>query len=53
MGNRIKIKLGTGDKVILAVGYILLGIFALAIAIPLVYVVVASFMDPMVGSVKG
>lgn len=53
MGNRIKIKLGTGDKVILAVGYILLGIFALAIAIPLVYVVVASFMDPNVLNNQG
>lgn len=53
MENRIKIKLGTTDKVILAVGYTLLGLFILAIAIPLVYVVIASFMDPNVLNNQG
>ena len=32
MENRIKIKLGTSDKVILGIGYTLLGVFVLAIA---------------------
>ena len=41
-------KLSTSDKVLLGFGYAVLGIFVLAILIPLVYVVVASFMDPNV-----
>ena len=53
MENRIKIKLGTSDKVILGIGYTLLGLFVLAIAIPLVYVVIASFMDPNVLNNQG
>lgn len=53
MENRIKIKLGTTDKVILGIGYTLLGLFVLAIAIPLVYVVIASFMDPNVLNNQG
>ena len=53
MENRIKIKLGTSDKVILSIGYTLLGVFVLAIAIPLVYVVIASFMDPNVLNNQG
>ena len=53
MENRIKIKLGTSDKVILGIGYTLLGVFVLAIAIPLVYVVIASFMDPNVLNNQG
>lgn len=52
MENRIKIKLGTADKVILAAGYTLLGLFVLAIAV-LVYVVIASFMDPNVLNNQG
>lgn len=39
-------KISASDKVLLMTGYILLGIFVLLIIIPLVYVVVASFMDP-------
>ena len=34
------------DKIILSAGYLLLGVFVLLIVVPLVYVVVASFMDP-------
>lgn len=35
------------DKTILLVGYILLGLFVVAIVIPMIYIVVASFMDPI------
>ena len=53
METRIKIKLGTSDKIILTVGYILLGLFCLAVFVPLVYVVIASFMDPNVLNNQG
>ena len=46
-------KLGTSDKVILGVGYTLLGLFVLAVFVPLVYVVLASFMDPNVLNNQG
>lgn len=36
-----------GDEVFLLFGYILLGLFVLAIIIPMIYIVVASFMDPI------
>ncbi len=35
------------DKALLLVGYILLGLFVVAIIIPMLYIVVASFMDPV------
>lgn len=35
------------DKALLLVGYILLGLFVVAIIIPMVYIVIASFMDPI------
>ncbi len=53
MGNKIKIKLGMTDKIILMIGFVLLGMFVLAIFIPLVYVVAASFMDPNVLNNQG
>lgn len=53
MENRRKMKLRTSDKAILAVGYLLLGLFAVAILIPLAYVVMASFMDPNVLNNQG
>lgn len=53
MESRIKIKLGVSDRIILTVGYFLLGLFALAIFVPLVYVVAASFMDPNVLNNQG
>lgn len=53
MENRRNMKLKTSDKVILAVGYGLLGVFAIAILIPLAYVVAASFMDPNVLNNQG
>lgn len=53
MENRCKTKLRASDKVILSVGYILLGLFAVAILVPLAYVVSASFMDPDVLNNQG
>lgn len=39
-------RLSASDKILMMTGYILLGIFVLLIIVPLIYVVVASFMDP-------
>ena len=41
------------DKALLTVGYILLGLFVIAIVIPMLYIVVASFMDPVTLQNKG
>lgn len=41
------------DKVLLAIGYGLLGIFLIAIIVPMIYIVVASFMDPITLQNKG
>lgn len=46
-------KLSRKDQVILGLGYLLIGLFALAIIIPLIFVVVASFMNPNVLNSKG
>lgn len=35
------------DKALLLCGYILLGLFVVAIIVPMIYIVVASFMDPV------
>lgn len=40
-------KLPAGDKTILTVGYILLGLFCIAIVLPMVYIILASFIDPV------
>lgn len=48
-----KMKLGMFDKVILAVGYLVLALFVVMIVIPLAYVVLASFMDPNVLNNQG
>ena len=40
-------KLPTGDKVLLTIGYILLGLFVVAIILPMVYIILASFIDPI------
>lgn len=53
MKKKRKQKLSLSDKIILNSGYILLGIFLLAIIVPLIYVIVASFMDPAVLSSEG
>jgi len=41
------------DKLLLTIGYILLGLFVIAIVIPMVYIIVASFMDPITLQNKG
>ena len=40
-------KMSTSDKAMLITGYILLGLFVVAIIIPIFYIIVASFMDPI------
>lgn len=41
------------DKIFLLVGYVLLGLFVLAIIAPMIYIIVASFMDPITLQNKG
>lgn len=41
------------DKVVLYFGYALLALFTLAVLVPLVYVVLASFIDPVVLTNEG
>ena len=41
------------DKALLLGGYIILGLFVVAIIVPMVYIVVASFMDPITLQNKG
>ena len=53
METRKRMKLGMSDRVILGVGYTLLGLVVLVIFVPLVYVVMASFMDPNVLNNQG
>ena len=53
MKKKKRQKLSLSDRLILNSGYILLGIFLLAIIVPLIYVIVASFMDPVVLSSEG
>ena len=53
MKKKKRQKLSLSDRLILNSGYILLGIFLLAIIVPLIYVIVASFMDPVVLSCEG
>ncbi len=44
---------GLGDKIFLLVGYILLAVFVMAIIGPVVYIIIASFMDPITLQNKG
>lgn len=53
MNNQRKTRLRTSDRLLLGSGFILLGIFVAAIFIPLLYVVIASFMDPNVLNNQG
>ena len=46
-------KYPTGDKTILIVAYIILGIFLAAIIIPVLYIILASFIDPITLQNKG
>jgi putative aldouronate transport system permease protein len=41
------------DKALLMTGYILLGLFVVAIIVPMLYIIVASFMDPITLQNKG
>lgn len=43
----------TKDKIVLYIGYAILGLFVLAVLAPLVYVVLASFIDPVVLTNEG
>ena len=47
------LKLSRKDQIVLGLGYMLLGLFVLAIIIPLIFVVVASFMNPNVLNSRG
>ena len=53
MIRKRKSSLSTSDKLIMGSGYVLLAMFVLVIIIPLIYVVVASFMDPTVLNKEG
>ena len=44
---------GTQDKVILITGYVLLGLFLVAIIVPVIYIILASFIDPITLQNKG
>ena len=46
-------KLGLLDRGILTAGYFLLALFVVAVTVPLIYVVIASFMDPNVLNNQG
>lgn len=46
-------KYSAQDKALLITGYILLGLFVVAIIIPMIYIIVASFMDPITLQNKG
>lgn len=46
-------KYSVQDKALLITGYILLGLFVVAIIIPMIYIIVASFMDPITLQNKG
>ena len=53
MKRKRKSSLSTSDKLIMGSGYVLLAMFVLVIIIPLIYVVVASFMNPTVLNKEG
>ncbi|MGX8699178.1 MAG: carbohydrate ABC transporter permease [bacterium] len=42
-----------GDKLLLIIGYIILGLFIVAIVLPVVYIILASFIDPITLQNKG
>ena len=51
--EKTKRKYSKTDRLILGIGFTLLGLFVLSIAIPIVYVILASFMDPTVLNNQG
>ncbi len=46
-------KLPTGDKTILIFAYVILGLFLVAIILPVIYIILASFIDPITLQNKG
>ena len=40
-------KLPTGDKVLMLIAYTILGLFLIAIILPVIYIILASFVDPV------
>ena len=46
-------KLPSGDKVILIISFTILGLFLLAIIAPMIYIILASFIDPVTLQNKG
>ncbi len=44
---------GIQDKMLLITGYTLIGLFVLAIIVPVIYIIAASFMDPITLQNKG
>ena len=46
-------KYPTGDKTILIIAYVILGIFLAAIIVPVLYIILASFIDPITLQNKG
>ncbi len=40
-------KLTAGDKVLLTICYVILGLFLVAIILPVIYIILASFVDPV------
>ena len=53
MEKKKKKKYSRTDRIILGIGFAILGLFVLSITIPIVYVVLASFMDPTVLNNQG
>ncbi|MCM1025002.1 MAG: carbohydrate ABC transporter permease [Roseburia sp.] len=53
MGKKKFLRHSMQDKILLMTGYILLGLFVVAIIIPMIYIVVGSFMDPITLQNKG
>ena len=46
-------KYSGSDKALLITGYVLLALFLVAIVLPIIYIIVASFMDPITLQNKG
>ena len=40
-------KLPSGDKVLMVIAYIILALFLIAIILPVIYIILASFVDPV------
>lgn len=53
MGKKKFFRYSMQDRALLMTGYILLGLFVVAIIVPMIYIVVGSFMDPITLQNKG